>query len=452
MKKGLLITLISLANFVNAQSFQAYYDASDIGAGFSYNIQISVTPIGGTNNTLHAGGYKVKLVSVNADSKGYYSKGKTNTYYSCSQLGGICNPNKFTDVYIGLNYQCKNSGLQQVRFTRVGEEQTISLRLDPNTTCSFELGKVQVKNTSDEVSYRNRIREIEYPQTNSSGLSGSTTSNNPATQTNTNQSENSKNKNTETKTTTEQIPESYKGNPMTYNNESSSNSNNTTTQIVNSATNILNQWANQVKSDNEAEEQRQNRIEEERVRKQNIADKLRANKLRLVRNRKSLIASAPDGETPLSYELEEGVTEIFYFVYSYQAATIENESPPIYISNVFSLVKYADGTWPFKTSLIENITKTNIGLDFVLCGYYLDKIKAEQQQQYFMNKANNFRFAVNKISYESKKPSQTTSGGLDYWGNPIKKEGQQSNPKMPDTIKVEKNKPKVDYWGNPIKE
>lgn len=235
MKKIIILNVMIFCAFVvNAQNFQGYSDATVTGSGFSYNVQISVTPVGPTNNTLYAGGYKVKLVSVNADSKGYYSRGKTNTYYSCPQLGSICNPNKFTDIYIGLNYECKNSGLQQIGFTRVNEEQTITMRLDPNTTCSFELGKVLVKNTSDEAIYRKRINEIEYPQTNNVGSISSSASTTPNIPTDTNVSQS--------------IPANTSGNdPLAhYNNQQASNADKAVVainQITNTLTPIVQNWA-----------------------------------------------------------------------------------------------------------------------------------------------------------------------------------------------------------------
>ena len=79
----------------------------------------------------------------------------------------------------------------------------------------------------------------------------------------------------------------------------------------------------------------------------------------------------------------------------------------------------------------------------------MDKNEAEEQQQFFINGADNFGFSVKYINYESKKSSQATNGSVDYWGNPVKKEQQQSNPKTPAAVEAEK--PKVDFWGNPVK-
>ena len=462
MKNTLLIALILIANFVSAQTFTKYVDNTQTnGQGFCYNVTIRLTLLRmAARPTLKSAGngteYSVQLVRLDIDkSKGWYERGKT---YNCDQLEGICNLKNYDIVNIGLAYNCagREIGSGSATFYNVGDKQTIVLNTKDGCSSPTASGIDFISIGNNENSSRinlivqklNNGKSIPATQagtTNTSNQTNNTTAKPLETKTTTGIPAN-----TSTKTSIEQIPDNYKGNPMTYNTHSS-NSDNKTTQVLSSATNILNQWASQIKSDNEAEEARQNRIEDERVRKQNIADNLRANKFRLINNRKSLIAKFPDGKTPLSYEVK-GATEIFYFVYSYQASTIENVSPPIYISNVFSLAKYADGTWPLKASLIENITKTNKGHDLVLSGYYLNKNEAEQQQKFLINEANNFDFVVNNINYETKKYAQTTRGSLDYWGTPIKKEQQQSNPKTPATIEPEKPKGKVDYWGNPIKE
>ncbi len=240
---------------------------------------------------------------------------------------------------------------------------------------------------------------------------------------------------------------SYNNNPMT----NSNSTNNSYTQAANAIGSALNQWGDQMQAENEARAQRQQEREEEDERRQAAAAVVKANKQKLVNNRKSLIAKFPDSKTPLSYEVKD-VTEIYYFVYSYQAAAIGGDAPVIYISNEFSLAKYADGTWPFKASLMEKIAKTNKGLDFTLSGYYLTQIEAAEQKQLFINSANEYGFIVNKISYTSKKSSETSSGTVDYWGNPIKKTEQQTSTNSPSIQEPVKSKPSLDYWGNPIKE
>jgi len=221
--------------------------------------------------------------------------------------------------------------------------------------------------------------------------------------------------------------------------------------IVNTVAPLLAQWGNQIQARREQREQEESNRLMEQTQREEAAAELKAQKIRLVAARKDLIAKLPDGKTPLSSEAKDA-KEVYFFTFSYQVATLVDDAPVIYISNVFSVAKYGDGSWPFKASLMENIAKTNKGLDLVLSGYYLNKNEAEQQQQTLMSGAYAYGFAVNNINYVSRKSSTTTNGNIDYWGNLVK-----SNEQVPNTDSLNKQNPikpkaKVDFWGNPIKD
>jgi TPR repeat protein len=167
MKKLLLITLALASHFVNAQNIQAYSDATIDGRGFSYNVQLSITPLE-NNEVTQSGGWIVKIISVNPDSKGYYHKGKTDRYFSCSELGSICNPSKFNVILVKVKYQCENNAEKLITFYGLDREQTIVVRQKPNTKCNIELESVTVRNNTDGDIYHKRINELEYPQQNTS--------------------------------------------------------------------------------------------------------------------------------------------------------------------------------------------------------------------------------------------------------------------------------------------
>ena len=167
MKKLLLITLTLTSYFVNAQNIQAYSDATIDGRGFSYNVQLSITPLE-NNEVTQSGGWIVKIISVNPDSKGYYHKGKTDRYFSCSELGSICNPSKFNVILVKVKYQCENNAEKLITFYGLDREQTIVVRQKPNTKCNIELESVTVRNNTDGDIYHKRINELEYPQQNTS--------------------------------------------------------------------------------------------------------------------------------------------------------------------------------------------------------------------------------------------------------------------------------------------
>jgi len=258
----------------------------------------------------------------------------------------------------------------------------------------------------------------------------------------------------------EQIPDSYAGNPLTYNKTNSSGTSSGSAlekfnkgyqqgqQIAEIATGIVDLFAPtpaqlQRRAAEAAEVERQKRASA-------AAAEAKANKARLVAGRKNLLSKLSDGKPPLSHQAKDA-TEVYFFTYSYQAASLEDDAPVIYISNVFSVAKYGDGSWPFKTNLIEGIQKTYKGLDLKLSGYYLDKEKAEEQQQLLVRATTNYNFKVNNIAYTRKKTAETASANTDYWDN-SKKDEVKAGEKTPKTQKPAKSESKTDFWGNQVKE
>ncbi len=332
----------------------------------------------------------------------------------------------------------------------------------------FNSGAISVRNVKiTKLNYR--VKEDYYMQIRNeiAGKSNKSTTENPVKQGNSTSltiENNSSNNNptTQTGTTNTGIPvntsgndplehfetdSKVKSNPITnYNNTPLSN--NTTTQLINSASTLINQWADQEQANNEAEEIRQlHRVEnEQRIAAEAAA--IKAKKLKLIAARKELITKMPDGKTPLSYEAKE-VSEVYFFVYSYNKNTLEDSKPLIYISNVFSIQKYSDGSWPFKTNIMEEIARKNKNPDLKLSGYYNDKIKAEEQQQLFVKATSNYDFNVESISYTPKKVAEKDTN-TDYWGNTTKKEEQKTTTQKPKQQESTSNAD-VDYWGNPIK-
>jgi|GEM_PF-6867205 len=519
----LLIILFGTSVLLKAQSIQMYSDGAINHIGFSHNVKLSFRALD-YNSALHAGGWVVTLVSVNADSKGFYHQGKTNRYFSCSELGSFCDPNKFTDVYVNISYQCVNNASKPIWFKNIGQEVTIVVRQKPDTKCSITFDNVRVSNHSDEAAYRERIRAIEYPvEINSSSTSNKTTtsSTNPIikpaestkvyingstnnttgtsgnkTQTGSasdtksgtvnNSSEVSSTGSSEVKTVTDTktgMPVNTSGNdPLAQYNKTNTSTYNTSTTsstpkldkiaaVSTAVTPLLNQWAEQAAANQQAAEQREMQRLEEQDRREAAAAEVRATKQTMVNNRLALLAKYPDGKTPLSSQAKDA-SEVYYFVYRcVQAANPETNAAPLFVSNVFALSKYSDGTWPFKASLMQKISKANQGLEHILSGYYLTKNEAELKRQNFLDGAKGNAFSVSNITYENKSSAAATSStdewgnpikgaelktntepvknnDADFWGNPVKKGTQQT------TTPAKKETPgsKVDFWGDPVKE
>ena len=290
--------------------------------------------------------------------------------------------------------------------------------------------------------------------------------NNPLSSSQTNNSSNNNPLNTKTDPPTYELrysdiglPEAYQngsvnnGNPMLNNNSNYSPSpgnysNDNTVQAVGAVVDLISAWGNQAEAERERKKAAERQMAEEKKQREAEAAAVKSRKLQLAAERKALLGKLPDGNTPLSHEAR-AVSEVYFFVYSYNKNTLEDSSPLISISNVFSIQKYSDGTWPFKASLMEGISKMNKTPGLILSGYYSGKEKAEEQQQLFVKATTNYGFKVENILYEGKKTSQTNSN-TDYWGNPIKNEALNEAPKTNQNKPTTPTIKKVDFWGNPI--
>ena len=461
----ILLTLLFFvgANFAKAQQLSTFYDATSNNAGFSYNITISYKLLKGWSKARPSEIYSVKLVSVTTDSRGFYYGNQRNKFYSCSEIGNNCNPNNWQQVYVGLNGKCKTSVNKKLSFSRINEETTIESWIEENGACTFD----NIEGNVRQDGTRNLMNIIDAKENSSENKIAQ--NNNPTTKTNTEEEQVTA---TPNNTTTKPL-DNYDANTGLYSNPMTNSSNGSSYDkdlqraelVVDVANGILDLFATspeeKAREEREAAETRA-RAEryaaekkalaerEENLRRENeaAAAAAKAKRIQMIASRKTLFKTFPDGKTPLSYQAKEA-TEVYFFTYSYQAATLEEDTPLIYISNVFSVSKYGDGSWPFKSNLIANIAKTNKGLDLILSGYYESREKAEEEQQLLISTANSYEFSVKSISYVGIKSDDKPKASADFWGN-------ETNQGSSKTIAANKNNQasknsagEQDFWGNP---
>lgn len=170
----------------------------------------------------------------------------------------------------------------------------------------------------------------------------------------------------------------------------------------------------------------------------------------------------PSGELPTS-ATKVNTNKLYYFIYagtigSYTGNEIFNGEAIEYVSNVFAIGQYPDGTWPMKTT-IESEVRTLTNGRGVIHGYFTSEKEAQIALNRFKSEIINAGMKINNITYEGKnakiQQNQTDNSqqALDYWGNPIKKTNtSQSKQTTTQPKQQHTNKPKLDYWGNPIKE
>lgn len=131
--------------------------------------------------------------------------------------------------------------------------------------------------------------------------------------------------------------------------------------------------------------------------------------------RQKIFEQFTDGGTPLS---KHGIQtpEVYCFVYSFNTADKDETKPNIYISNVFPVAKYTDGTWPFKNTLVADIKKKTNRQDIVLMGYYTQKESAEQMRNSLISLSP--KAQLNTIAMEYKGTSADAgknSKNTDFW-------------------------------------
>jgi len=238
-------------------------------------------------------------------------------------------------------------------------------------------------------------------------------------------------------------------------------------QIVGGVKNQFDQWhqnrmaAEEEEDDGEREEtglERRRREEAERAERERIEREARAAEMRrkdnLAESRKNILSKFPAGELPTS-ATRVNSNKLYYFVYT-DAYDLREESPSIYVSNIFAIGQYPDGTWPMKTTVQAEINNLSNYTEYIH-GYYTSEQEAQAALNKFRNEITGTGISINNITYAGKnanvqQQNQTDNKQtLDYWGNPIKN-SNTTQPQKTQPQQQEKKKPKLDYWGNPIKE
>ncbi|HEY0667647.1 MAG TPA: hypothetical protein VGD22_05695 [Sphingobacteriaceae bacterium] len=154
--------------------------------------------------------------------------------------------------------------------------------------------------------------------------------------------------------------------------------------------------------------------------------------------RTKLVQSFPNGGTPLSSH-KVTLPQVYVFAYVNDKATIYNQQALVSVSNVFPVQQYADGTYPFKTTVLNKLKGYAPG-EITLVGYYGDKERAEEMRNAFINLAAKSELTVKPFTVKTV-PGSTSPGVKgttgDFW--------ETGKKAVSDTTKAEK---KADFWNN----
>ncbi|WP_140937638.1 hypothetical protein [Sphingobacterium lumbrici] len=225
--------------------------------------------------------------------------------------------------------------------------------------------------------------------------------------------------------------------------------------VTDAITDYLNQQAEEKKRKQEAEERRLEREYEQRMAEYERKTAIEAK----INNRKTAIAEFPVKDIPLGSQ--EKAVSIYYFVYAYDN-TINNEyGATVYVSNVFEIGKYNDGTRAYTSTIKNEITNLTPFAE-VLHGYYYTQQEAEQLRQTLISILKNNGVAINEVNYKGKPATvknaetenTTPKANQSKYGKTINLAPATLNDPTPSEVpkqNLEKAKEKESKYGKTIK-
>lgn len=213
---------------------------------------------------------------------------------------------------------------------------------------------------------------------------------------------------------------------------------NSTEQAIGQGMQLIGSMINNAQAAKERKEaQAALKLERDRQLAAMVASKTRAR----IELRSKLVQSFPDGGTPLSSH-KVTLPEVYVFAYVNDKATFSNEQALVSLSNVFPVQQYSDGTYPYKTTILNKLKGYAPG-EITLVGYYGDKTRAEEMRNAFINLAAKSELAVKPFTVKTL-PGSTSTGSKgstgDFWETGKKEQGSPPKDKKP--VKSD------DYWNN----
>lgn len=162
--------------------------------------------------------------------------------------------------------------------------------------------------------------------------------------------------------------------------------------------NLVGGWIQQNQADKARKEALQEqRAEEERQRQYALYLK--------TSNRKNAFAELPAKDIPLSSQ--EKATSIYFFIYAYN--NLDNEyGASAYISNIFEIGKYNDGTRAYTTTVKNDVAGLTPYTE-VLHGYYYSAQQAEEKRQELITILQSNGVTINSVFYKGKAATANTS-------------------------------------------
>lgn len=197
-------------------------------------------------------------------------------------------------------------------------------------------------------------------------------------------------------------------------------------QMVNDATELVGMIGNMIRTNRAEKEKKEERRRQQEMRDAEDARQKREKAEELARwlanrheLRKVFFAEYTEGGVPLSSSKVD-VDVLYYFTYVFDKSLMPTLTPAISLSNIFTIGRYADGTWPFKDAIVTDIKKLGASGDITLIGYFTTKELAQEMRDRFLTMAQPSGLDVKDIFYKGKQSGAATAGGGDFWGGDTK--------------------------------
>ena len=228
--------------------------------------------------------------------------------------------------------------------------------------------------------------------------------------------------------------------------ESIKQTNETISAVTGVITDYIYQKAEERRKEREEEEQRLEREYEQRMAEHERKVALEAK----INNRKTALAEFPAKDIPLGSQEKAG--SIYYFIYAYDNSINNENGANVYISNVFVIDKYNDGTRAY-TSTVKKEIETLTPFAEILHGYYYTQQNAEQLRQTLLSILQNNGVNIKEVNYKGKPFSKNATKQEDFWGEtqndqkfaPAKINTAKPS-ELPKETQKQEEKKKKDFW------
>lgn len=183
------------------------------------------------------------------------------------------------------------------------------------------------------------------------------------------------------------------------------------TNVINTIGNYFIEQAENKRQAKQRELETELAAEEEKIKREAAAVQRKLELEAKIASRKSIIAAYRPKDLPLASQ--EKASKIYYFIYAYDIGSFgRDENTTIYVSNVFEIAKYDDGTFPYKSNIEDDIAKLTPYKE-VMHGYYYSHEEAEQKRNLFLNSFNESIDVVLKQFAYKGKPNNTSITNKD---------------------------------------